>query len=115
MRIVIRLSGALQRLVLFVFLVAVGFHSPLAFAELSFVTLPEIENNEVTPRVIYIENPRFPKVDMQDLWKVFQSAADLVQEHFGVTVKRPSSIRILDIDDIFVRDVVRKKRAELRR
>jgi hypothetical protein len=90
--------------------VAIGFQSTPSSAEQSFVALPNIENNAVAPRVIYIENPRFPKVEVQDLWKVLQSAADLVQGHFGVMVKKPSDIQILNIDDVFV-DVVRKKRA----
>lgn len=90
--------------------VAIGFQSTPSSAEQSFVALPKIENNAVAPRVIYIENPRFPKVEVQDLWKVLQSAADLVQGHFGVMVKKPSDIQILNIDDVFV-DVVKKKRA----
>lgn len=61
--------------------------------------------------MIYIENPRFPKVEMQDLWKVLQSAADLVQENFGVSVKQPSDIQILNIDDVFVH-VVKEKGAD---
>ncbi len=99
-----------QLLALLAFAVAIGIQSTPSFAKQRFVALPKIENNAVAPRVIYIENPRFPKVEVQDLWKVLQSAADLIQGHFGVTVKKPSDIQILNIDDVFV-DVVKKKSA----
>lgn len=102
--------SARQLLASLAFAVAIGFQSTQSSAEQSFVALPKIENNVVAPRVIYIENPRFPKVELQDLWKVLQSAADLIQGHFGVTVKMPSDIQILNIDDVFV-DVIKKKRA----
>ena len=91
--------------------VAIVFQSTHTCAEQRFVALPKIENNVVAPRVIYIENPRFPKVEVQDLWIVLRSAADLIQGHFGVTVKSPSDIQILDIDDVFV-DVVKKRSAK---
>jgi len=80
------------------------------FAEQNFVALPEIKNNSVAPRLIYVENPRFPKVEIDDLWKVFQSAAALVQEHFGVTIARPRNIPILRIDDVFT-DLIKHKPA----
>lgn len=99
-----------QLLASLAFAVAIGFQSTPSSAEQRFVALPKIENNAVAPRVIYIENPRFPKVEVQDLWKVLQSAADLIQEHFDVTVKKPSDIQNLNIDDVFV-DVVKKKPA----
>ncbi len=108
MRKVIRKSVA-QQLVFFALILATGFHSTPSCAELGFVELPEIQSNKIAPRVIYIENPRFPKVDVQDLRIVIQSAADLVHEHFGVTLKQPSDIQVLNIDDVFL-DVVKKKR-----
>ena len=86
-------------------LAVLGFLSAPAFAAQRFVELPKIENNTIAPRVIYIENPRFPKVDVEDLLRVLQSAADLVQEHFGVTVTPPNDIQIFNIDDVFA-DVV---------
>ncbi len=81
------------------------------FAEPSFVALPKIENSTVSPRLIYIENPRFPKVGIDDLWKIFQSAAALAKQHFGVTVSRPSHIQVLNIDNVF-RDLVDNKPAD---
>lgn len=72
------------------------------FAEPSFVALPEIENKTIAPRVIYIENPRFPRLTADDLRKVVQAAATLVEEHFGIKVESPSHIPILDIDGVFV-------------
>ena len=88
--------------------ISVGYQPQPLFAEPSSVALPKIENNTVSPRLIYIENPRFPKVSIDDLWKVFQSAAALVKEHYGVTVRRPGTIQVLKIDDVF-RGVVEKK------
>ena len=77
-------------------------------AEARFVALPKIENNTVAPRVIYIENPRFPRVGTEDLWKVVKSAAALVEEHFGIKVESPSHIRVLNIDDVFAELVENK-------
>ena len=101
-----------RRLLAFLaFVVAIGFQSISLSADQRFVALPKIENKTVAPRVIYIENPRFPKVEEQDLWDILQSASDLVQGHFGITLKMPSDIEILNIDDVFV-GVVRKKPAD---
>jgi hypothetical protein len=99
-----------QFLVSIVFAIGIGCQPQPLFAKESFVALPKIENNTVVPRLLYIENPRFPKVEINDLWKVFQSAADLVQEHFGVTVKRPSNIQVFEIDDVFA-DLIKNKPA----
>ena len=66
--------------------IGISYQPQPLFAEPSSVALPKIENNTVSPRLIYIENPRFPKVGIDDLWKIFQSAAALAKEHFGVTV-----------------------------
>lgn len=82
-----------------------------SFAEPSFVALPRIDDNTVAPRLIYIENPRFPKVSDEDLRKVFQSAAALVQDNFAITMKRPDSIPILDIDRVFT-GLVKNKPAD---
>ena len=71
-----------------------------SFAEQKFVPLPKIENNTVAPRIIYIENPRFPRVGTEDLRKVVNAAA-LVEAHFGIKVERPSHILVLIIDDVF--------------
>ena len=94
-----------------VLVVAFGFQSAPLFAKQSFVALSRIQNNTITPRVIYIESPRFPKVEAQDLWKDLQSAAALVQRHFGVAVEEPSDIRILNIDNVYI-DVVRRRPAD---
>jgi len=65
------------------------------------VTLPTIENAEVAPRVIYIENPRFPTVSQGDLRKVYGSAANLVREHFGIVLANPGNIPTRHIDNVF--------------
>jgi hypothetical protein len=88
--------------------IGVSYQPHPLFAEPGFVALPKIENNTVSPRLIYIENPRFPEVGINDLWKIFEFAAALAKEHFGVTVRRPSNIQVLKIDDVF-RDLVEKK------
>jgi len=85
-----------------------GFLPHLSFAEPSFVALPKIENNTVAPRIIYIENPRFPRVATDDLRKVVQAAAALVEEHFGIKVESPNHIPVLDIDDVFAKLVGNK-------
>jgi len=85
-----------------------GFLPHLSFAEPSFVALPKIENNAIAPRIIYIENPRFPRVATDDLRKVVQAAAALVEEHFGIKVESPNHIPVLDIDDVFAKLVGNK-------
>ena len=91
------------RLILAVLVLASGisFQPHPSFAEPSFVALPKIENNKVAPRIIYIENPRFPRVAPNELHKVALTAADLVKEHFGIEVEIPSRIPARDIDDVF--------------
>ena len=105
-------SSTRQILAPILFVIGIACQPQLLFAEPSFVALPKIENKLVAPRLIYIENPRFPKVEINDLWKVFQSAADLVQVNFGVTVKRPGSVQILKIDEVFA-DLIKNKPANL--
>ena len=85
----------------FVLASGVGFLPLPLFAEPSFVALPKIENNTIAPRIIYIENPRFPRVATDDIRKIVQAAAALVEEHFGIKVESPSHISVLDIDDVF--------------
>jgi len=77
-------------------------------AERRAVALPMIANKTITPRVVYMENPRFPKVSVDELWKVFGSAAGLVKTHFGITVKKPDRIDVLGIDHVF-QGVMEKK------
>ncbi len=79
----------------------IGFQPHPVLAKPNFVALPKIENSTVTPRIVYIENPRFPRVATDELWKAVQAAASLVEEHFGIKVENPSHIPVLDIDDVF--------------
>ena len=79
-------------------------------ADASSVALPEINNNTIAPRIIYIENPRFPRVGAEDLRKVIQTAAALVKEHFRIKVESPAQIPVLNIDDIFAELVENKPR-----
>ncbi len=79
----------------------IGFPSHPLFAEESFVALPKIKNNTIAPRVIYIENPRFPKVTAGELQRVVQAAAVLVEEHFGIKVESPHHIPVRKIDPLF--------------
>ena len=65
------------------------------------VALPSIDDSTISPRVLYIENPRFPRVTDAELATIVQTAAGLVKEHFGITLEAPSSIKRTDIDDIF--------------
>ena len=105
-------SSTRQILAPILFAIGIACQPQLLFAEPSFVALPKIENKLVAPRLIYLENPRFPKVEINDLWAVFQSAADLVQANFGVTVKRPDRIQILQINEVFA-DLIKNKPASL--
>jgi len=84
-----------------------------ASAERRFVERPEIENSTVAPRVIYVENPRFPTVTRNDLKKVVRVAAALVEEHFGIVVESPDHIPVLHIDDVFA-DLVRNEPPNLK-
>lgn len=72
-----------------------------AFAKGKSVPLPKIETERIEPRLIYIENPRFPQVSLDELRKVYLSAAALIQEHFGVTMVVPSNIPVRSIDSVF--------------
>jgi hypothetical protein len=72
-----------------------------SFAESSFVALPKIENNTVAPRIVYIENPRFPSVSPNEVLKVALTAANLVKEHFGIKIEMPSRVPVRDIDEVF--------------
>lgn len=65
------------------------------------VALPGIVDATVAPRVVYIENPRFPKLTTGDLRQTLQVAADLVEGHFGIKVLLPDQIPVLDIDTVF--------------
>lgn len=79
-----------------------------------FVALPEIVNATVAPRVVYVENPRFPKVATNDLFETIRIAAALVQEHFGITVVIPEQIPVIGIDNVFT-GLVKKKPANFDR
>ena len=72
------------------------------------VALPGIVDATVAPRVVYIENPRFPKLTTNDLRQTLQVAADLVKDHFGIRVLLPEQIAVLNIDTVFT-DLVGSK------
>ncbi|CCQ75249.1 hypothetical protein [Magnetospira sp. QH-2] len=82
-------------------LVALGLPTN-AVAEREFVKQPVIVDQRVAPRVIYIENPRFPKVSDQDLRRILASASALVRDHFGITVEQPQDIPVWQIDPVFL-------------
>jgi len=79
----------------------VVFLSLPSFAGSRYVALPEIENNRVAPRIIYIENPRFPSVSPNEILKVASAAANLVKQHYGIRVELPKRVPVRDIDDVF--------------
>ena len=60
-----------------------SFQSHPSLAKPRFVALPEINNNTIAPRIIYIENSRFPRVGADDLRKVVQAATALVKNISG--------------------------------
>jgi len=78
-----------------------------AFAAAKTVRLPFLPNKTVSSRVIYIENPRFPQVTKAELATVVLTAADLVHEHFGITLRVPDTIKTVDSEKIFA-DLVTK-------
>ena len=84
------------------------FNTTPATAEEGFVTLPEIVNSTVTPRIVYIENPRFPKVSAEELQKIVHYSAALVKEHFGIDILASADIPVLDIDKVFTELVENK-------
>ena len=73
----------------------------VAKAESDHVAMPKIVNGTIAPRIVYIENPRFPSVTAEELQLVIQSASELVKDHFNVTVVQPGTVKTLNIDDIF--------------
>lgn len=97
-----------------VLVIGIGFQSQTKSAEQNFVTLPKIVNSMVAPRVIYIENSRFPRVTTNDLRKIIHAAAALVEEHFGIKVVAPDQIPVLNIDNVFT-ELVKKKPANFDR
>lgn len=72
-----------------------------ALAASETVPLPVITNKAISPRVIYVENPRFPKVTDAELKFILQTAAELVKSHFDVKIVPPTSIKTSQIDDVF--------------
>ena len=75
----------------------------LAIAKRSFVALPKIHKNTVTPLKIYIENPRLPTVMPNELCKVALVAAGLVKQHFGIkwsALFKWSSVNVLMTDNL---------------
>ncbi|MBL6930541.1 MAG: hypothetical protein ISR46_03495 [Rhodospirillales bacterium] len=90
-----------QLLMTLILMLGMCFQPGNLLAGQSHVSLPKIENNFVAPRVIYIENPRFPNISNEELWKIIQLASDLIKEHFEITVIRPKEIPVFHIDNIF--------------
>jgi len=72
-----------------------------ALAEKKSVALPEIANGTVAPRVVYLENPRFPPFTTEGLRQVLSAAAGLVKDHFGIKVVLPKQIDVRPIDKVF--------------
>ncbi|GAB6054364.1 hypothetical protein JCM17960_31840 [Magnetospira thiophila] len=79
-----------------------------AQAEEKIVALPDIVDRQVSIRVLYVENPRFPKVSQAELRFVMDRAAKLVDEHFGIRVDLPETIPTISIDGLFTRLVAEK-------
>lgn len=78
-----------------------GLWADGAFATSKTVSLPVIKNKTISPRVIYVENPRFPQLTKAELATIVQTAADMVKGHFGVTMEVPSTIETSQIDEVF--------------
>ena len=87
---------------------------PLLIAKRSFVALPKVDDNTVAPRIIYINNPRFPPVMPNEIRKIVLAAAGLVKENFGIRAEIPSKNSIREIDDAFA-DLVGKEPAGLKK
>tara|TARA_A100001037_G_scaffold102033_1_gene92809 strand:- start:2863 stop:3369 length:507 start_codon:yes stop_codon:yes gene_type:complete len=82
-------------------LITAGMLATTTFANAKFVSLPIIEKGSIAPRVIYLENPRFPKASADDLQKVMDAAGTLVEEHFSIKVETPRRIPVRHIDEAF--------------
>ncbi len=95
---------------LLIFIIGISYFAYSPTADKNQLKLPKIVNNTISPRIIYIENPRFPKVETDDLWKVFQASASQVKEHFGVTMNKPDDIQVISIDTVFT-DLIHNKPA----
>ena len=65
------------------------------------VALPIVKNRTIAPRVIYVENPRFPQLTETELATILQTAADMVRDHFGLKMEVPATIETSQIDDVF--------------
>lgn len=65
------------------------------------VPLPDLTDGAIAPRVLYLENSRFPAVTRQELRRVLRAAARLVQAHFGVSMRLPERIAVHPIDAAF--------------
>ena len=97
------MSKLLLRMTLAVLIFASGIVilPPPLIAGQRFVALPKIENNTVAPRILYIENPRFPSVSEKELRKIVRAAATFVKAHFAITVEIPKQIAVRKIDKVF--------------
>jgi len=104
-----RQTSVRSLLLAMVIVAAALFPAGAILAEGSSVPLPKIENERIEPRVIYIENPRFPKVSQENLHRVYRSAAVLVRAHFGLTMENPGNIATRNIDHVFSRMAARER------
>ena len=87
---------------------------PLLIAKRSFVALPKVDDNTVAPRIIYINNLRFPPVMPNEIRKIVLDAAGLVKEHIGIRAEIPSKFSIREIDDVFA-DLISKEPTGLKK
>lgn len=87
-------------------LLSITFSSTV-MAETQQVELPVLNNKIVAPRIVYIENPRFPSLSQSELMAVLGYATDFVKNNFDITIITPQAIKVLDIDTVFA-DLVAK-------
>lgn len=78
-----------------------------SWAESKAVAFPSLEGGEFSPRVLYVENERFPRITVAELKIILQTAASLVSEHFGIAMNVPMLVQKADIDTVFT-DLVAK-------
>ena len=77
--------------------------SVAATASEQAVPLPTLEDDRFVPKVVYLENPRFPSLTPDEVSAVMGEAARLVRDHFGIEVVVPDHIPTVHIDEIFSR------------
>ncbi len=92
---------AMPAAVVFLLWLTIGLMLPVGEVAADRVKLPVLRDRTASPRVVYIENPRFPTISEADRLAVLRRAAALVKAHFAITLHLPAAVETIDIGQAF--------------